>query len=132
MDINEKCLFFAGGKGFRADCTNERTKLLIVKNDDGSVSITLNLTIEPKEAKDAILKYSELTPTGESTVEVKANTVFIETYDDHKLPKPIQAIEGGVSIAFDKDDISEIILKAYVIDSGKTDHAKTDHPAMGK
>lgn len=130
MDPNTSCIFFAGGKKFQSDPTNNQSNLLISKNADGSVSIALKFTISKEEAKDTILNYSELPSTTPGTVDIKANTLFVEAYDKNLNPQPMEVASGTIMLGFDKDDFSEIILKGYIV-SGKTDHAKTDHLATG-
>jgi hypothetical protein len=131
MDPNKNCVFFAGGKKFNADPDDNKSFATLRKTADG-FTIKMELSINKEEAKNSIYNFSDLNVPEEKIPDL-SNLVFLEAYSDETgTQKEIEIKIANFIIAFDKGDNSELILKASVANSGKTDHSKTDHSTTGE
>lgn len=127
MDPSAKCLFFAGGKKFNIDPTSGQSSIKLSKNERGIFVVELKFTINNEETSKSVFNFPELGVDEKKIDEIKPNMVYIETYDEKNQPVNINIPLGNFVIAYDKDGVSEFILKGVISGSGKTDHPKTDH-----
>jgi hypothetical protein len=135
MEPTKQCIFFAGGKRFNFETSDDKGVLKISKDKTGKVLIELKMELSSMEATSAIFNFSELSEiNGDEKLipEKYKNMLYLEAYQDEVLtPKEISIGLANLSIGFDKGQTSIITINASVENSGKTDHPKTDHANTG-
>lgn len=126
----KQCVFFDGGKKFHLEASNHETFFKINK-EGGKWVITARFCFSEEEAKNSIDDFESLN-VPESEIPKINNLIFLANKDQNGNPVEIEPVASNFMIGYDKDDVSEIILKMAVAATGKTQNGKTQNAGGGE